>query len=277
LNPKGTSQIGATRGLRALGTSVSNGNIVVELRDGVLALTLNRPQKLNILDIDTRKALLKAFKEHEDDDRVRCVVLSSRGEVFSAGADLKYVIKLTPAKATGYAKFVKSILGYIEAYPKPTIGVVSGLAVGGALELLLVLDIVVASPEAKFGLTELNVGLIPGGGGSQRLPRQIGVRKAKEMIFTGELISAQEALDLGLVNRVVPREALVGEVDKICARIKEKSPVGLRLAKESVNRSYHSDCKEGLQRENRMYTSLLASADAKKRLKAFFEGRHERR
>jgi enoyl-CoA hydratase len=205
---------------------VSSENILVEVNSGVLALTLNRPEKLNVLDLETRKSLVNAMRAHIHDDEVRCVLISSRGEAFSAGADLRYILELTPSKARAYTRFVRSVLDFVESYPKPTIAIVDGIAVGGALELLLVLDIVIASPNAKFGLTELNVGLIPGGGGSQRLPRLVGIRKAKEMVFTGSLITAEEALSLGLVNRVVAKESLMEEARRICDRIMSKNPGG---------------------------------------------------
>ncbi len=197
--------------------------------------------------------------------------------MFSAGADLNRLLRLNEAKANAYRKFVRSFLDYLESYPKPTIGEVEGLAVGGGLELLLALDIVVASTEAKFGLTELNVGLIPGGGGSQRLPRFVGVRKAKEMIFTGNLISAQEALELGLVNRVVPKQDLREEVKQLCDRIMLKSPVGLRLAKEAINQTLYMNLREGLNLENEMYLAVLTSDEARERMRGFLEKRKNHR
>jgi len=255
--------------------SVSSESILVELNGGVLHLTLNRPDRLNILDVETRRSLMSALKTLENSSEVRCVLMSSKGEVFSAGADLRYILELSELQAREYTAFVKSVLDYVEAYPKPTIGLVDGLAVGGALELLLALDMVLATPNARFGLTELNVGLIPGGGGSQRLPRIVGVRKAKEMIFTGSLINADEALSLGLVNRVVPRESLMAEAMKICEKITAKSPAGLRLAKQSLNQSLYSSMGDGLRFENALYTSMVASPDAKERIKAFLERRKE--
>jgi enoyl-CoA hydratase len=254
---------------------VSSENILVEVNGGVLALTLNRPEKLNVLDLETRKSLVNAMKAHIHDDEVRCVLISSRGEAFSAGADLRYILELTPSKARAYTRFVRSVLDFVESYPKPTIAIVDGIAVGGALELLLVLDIVIASPNAKFGLTELNVGLIPGGGGSQRLPRLVGIRKAKEMVFTGSLISAEEALSLGLVNRVVAKESLMEEARRICDRIMSKNPRGLALAKRAINESMYENLAEGLRRENAMYQVVASSSEAKARIKSFLERRRD--
>ena len=250
-------------------------SILVELRGDVLVLTLNRPETLNVLDVQTRRDLLTAMKSRETDDGVRCVVIAARGDVFSAGADLRYILELNDSEARDYASFVRSVLDYVEAYPKPTIGLVDGIAVGGALELLLTLDLVIATPGARFGLTELNVGLIPGGGGSQRLPRLVGVRKAKEMIFTGNLVPADEALSLGLVNKVVPKESLMDEAMKLCERIRSKSPTGLKLAKQAVNQSLYKELDEGLGLENAMYQSIVGSTDAKERIKNFLERRKQ--
>ena len=250
---------------------MSSRNVLVELTGGALSLTLNRPERLNVLDLETRKELVAALKAHEADDSVRCVVISSKGSVFSAGADLNYILELTPAGVGEYAEFVRSVLDYVEAYPKPTIGLVNGTAVGGALALLLPLDLLIATHNAKFGLTELNVGLIPGGGGSQRLPRVVGIRKAKQMLFTGSLISADEALARGLVNMVVPEDALAEEARKLCERIESKSPTGLKLAKLALNQSLHKSFEDGLRQESALYETVASSADAKERIRKFLE------
>ena len=252
---------------------LSNENILVELNGGALCLTFNRPERLNVLDMETRKELVAVLKAHEGNESVKCVVISSKGNVFSAGADLNYILGLTPAKAAEYAEFVRTVLDYVEAYPKPTIGLVNGTAVGGALELLLTLDLLIATSNAKFGLTELNVGLIPGGGGSQRLPRMVGIRKAKQMIFTGSLISADEALARGLVNMVVSEDALAKETRKLCERIESKSATGLRLAKLALNHSLHKSLEEGLRQESTLYETVVSSTEAKERIRKFLEKR----
>ena len=250
--------------------------LLVELNAGVLSLTLKRPEKRNVLDMATRKILLASMKAHERSDDVRCVVISSEGSVFSGGADLRHILSLTRSKAREYTKFVRSLLDYIEAYPKPTIGLVNGAAVGGGLELLLALDVVLATPNAKFGLPELNVGLIPGGGGSQRLPRFVGMRKAKEMIFSGSLISAEEAFAIGLVSRVVPEERLEEEARRLCQQIISKSPMALRQAKVAINRSFFTNLSEGLRCENALYESVIASSETKERIKDFLENKKDR-
>jgi enoyl-CoA hydratase/carnithine racemase len=205
------------------------------------------------------------------------VVVSAPGKVFSAGADIKFLLQLDEVKAKEYTKFVRSFLDYLEGYPKPTIGEIEGVAVGGGLELLLALDIVIAGTDAKFGQTELNVGLIPGGGGTQRLPRIVGVRRGKEMIFTGNLISAQEAMEIGLVNKVVPTGDLTEEVKKLCEGIMRKSPESLRMAKEAINETYSMPLREGLDFENEMYPAVLTSAEGRRRMRSFLDKRKEPR
>lgn len=245
----------------------------VAVEDGVLRITLNRPDRMNILGVETRKQILEAMKKHESDSGVDCVIISSEGKVFSAGADLNYLLTLDEKSARAYAKFVRTFLGYVEGYPKPTMGVVDGMAVGGGLELLMALDIVLASTEARFGQTELNVGLIPGGGGSQRLPRIVGARKAKEMIFTGRLISADEALEWGLVNKVVEPALLQEEAAKIVASIRTKSQDNLRLVKRVMEQGLSRGLEAGLELESDGYARVLASKEAKKSITEFLRGR----
>lgn len=243
----------------------------------MLRVTLNRPDRMNVLTVDTRKRILEVLRAHESDAGVSCVLFASQGKVFSAGADLNHLLTLEGKRAEAYSVFVRSFLDYVEGYPKPTVGLVGGVAVGGGLELLLTLDIIIASPEARFGQTELNVGLIPGGGGSQRLPRAVGARKAKEMIYTGDLISAREALELGLVNRVVSARALQAEAARICERIKSKDRGNLRLVKEAINAGLSMSLKDGLEFETKLYSNVLRSRETKRRIEAFLHGRGQSR
>ncbi|TLY00265.1 MAG: enoyl-CoA hydratase/isomerase family protein [Thaumarchaeota archaeon] len=248
-------------------------NIEVQESNAILTITLSRPDRLNILDLETRKEILRVLETYESNREIRCLLLTARGEVFSAGADIRYLLSLDNKASREYAGFVRSFLTYVESYPKPVVGAVNGTAVGGGLELLLVLDIVVASSEARFGQTELNVGLIPGGGGSQRLPRLIGVRKAKEMIYTGGLLSAEEALRLGLVNIVVEKERLMEEALSVCERVRSKSPMALKLAKRAINSALSMSLQDGLAFESELYSKILSSRDAKEGLRAFLEKR----
>jgi len=247
------------------------GPVLWNVEDGVLTVELNRVREMNILDVPTRKRILQLLKRHEKKGAVRCVVVFARGEVFSAGADLRFLLGLRGNRAKAYAKFVREFLDYVANYPKPTIGVVNGLAVGGGVELLMALDIIIASPESRFGQTELRVGLIPGGGGTQRLPRTVGMRKAKEMVFTAGLISAQEAYEWGLVNRVVPRESLLVETNKLCEKLKSMNQSNLRLVKKLMNRGSGMDLAEALRMESKAYSTVLESPEAKASIRAFLK------
>lgn len=242
--------------------------ITVSINNNALTITLNRPERLNTLTINLRKEIMDVLKRHKDDD-IACVIFDSAGDVFSAGADIRYLLSLKGKDVNKYAKFVLSFLKYIENYPKITIGLVKGIAVGGGLELLLALDIVIASPEAKFGQTEVKLGLIPGGGGTQRLTKIVGVRKAKELIFTGRLISAEEALRIGLINQVADKSKLFEEAMNYCALLDSMSKLALRLAKKAVNASLQKPLNEGLIFENMLYQIALWSNESRKRMSAF--------
>jgi enoyl-CoA hydratase/carnithine racemase len=250
--------------------------VLWNVHDGALTLELNRVGQMNILDVPTRKRLLEVLRRHEKDDAVKCAVITARGDVFSAGADLSFLLGLRGSRAKSYARFVREFLHYVENYPKPTIGVVSGLAVGGGVELLMALDIVIATPEARFGQTELKVGLIPGGGGTQRLPRSVGMMKAKEMVFTAGIISAQEAYEWGVVNHVVPRESVALETKKLCERLKSMNQSNLRLVKKLMNKGSSMDLTDALRMESEAYSAVLDSPETKAAIRAFLKGSHRK-
>jgi len=247
------------------------GPVLWNVQDGVLTVELNRVREMNILDVPTRKRILQILRRHEKDEAVKCAVITAHGDVFSTGADLNFLLRLRGSRAKSYAKFVREFLDYVENYPKPTIGVVSGLAVGGGLELLMALDMVIATPEARFGQTELKVGLIPGGGGTQRLPRLVGMRKAKEMAFTAGLISAQEAYEWGLVNRVVPEESVLFETKKLCEKLSPMSQSNLRLVKDLMNKGSSMGLADALRMESEFYSKILDSPKTKAAIKAFLK------
>ena len=242
--------------------------------DGVLRIELDSADKMNILSVETRRGIMDAMKAHESDDRICCVVISSLGKVFSAGADLRQLVRLDRKGARTYSKFVLAFLDYVENYPRPTIGVVDGVAVGGGLELLMTLDMVIATPRSSFGQTELNVGLIPGGGGSQRLPRIVGIRKAKELIYTGNLLSAEEALRSGLLTKVVDPDDLQDELSKIFERLKSKNQSNLRLVKKLINEGFGGGLHSGLEKESGAYSKVLGSRLTKADINRFLERRN---
>ncbi len=239
-------------------------------------ITINRTEVMNALNLEVRKEILKVLDNAEKDDTVKALVITGAGEkAFSAGADIKMFQTMTPFVAKEYLKVTKGASNRIENFPKPVIAAVNGYAIGGGLELALSCDIIVACEDAKFGQSEVNVGIIPGVGGTQRLPRHVGIKKAKEMIFTGDLIDAKSALEIGLVNSIVPKADLMNSVESLVAKITSKSPLVLRLAKEALNRS-NAGLKEGLDYESALFALCFASNDQKEGANAFLEKRKPR-
>jgi enoyl-CoA hydratase len=237
-------------------------------------ITLNRPEVMNALNLQIRKDILSALDLAEKDDDVQVVILTGAGDkAFSAGADVKMFETMTPFIAREYLKTSKGASNRIENFPKPVIAMVNGHAIGGGLELAMSCDIMVATANAKFGQTEINVGLIPGVGGTQRLPRRIGIHRAKELIFTGDLIDATEAQKLGIANHVfATKEEMMSFVGGLVEKISSKSPLILRLAKDAVNRSA-AGLKEGLDYESVLFEFCFSTNDQKEGAKAFLEKR----
>jgi len=237
-------------------------------------ITLNRPEVMNALNLEIRKEILSALDSAEKDDAIRAVVLTGTGEkAFSAGADIKMFQTMTPFLALEYLKTSKGAAERIESFPKPIIAAINGYAIGGGLELAMSCDIIVASANAKFGQAEINVGAIPGVGGTQRLPRLVGIKRAKEMVFTGDLIDSTEALKLGLVNHVFPtQEEMMKFVEILVEKISAKSPIILRLAKEALNRSM-TGLREGLDYESTLFSFCFSTVDQKEGANAFLEKR----
>ncbi len=248
------------------------GEILFKKQGSCITVEINRPEKNNVLDNTLRKKIVEYLKDYEKDGSIKCVVFRSNGKNFSAGADLNYLLSIDKSTVEEYTNYVRTFLDYIQNYPKVTIGAVQGIAVGGGLELILALDLVVAAEDSRFGQTELNVGLIPGGGGTQRLPRTAGLRMAREMIFTGRLISAQEALDCGIINRAVPETSLMEETMKMAGRISQKSSLSISLAKEAIN-SQWKPLEDAFSLETRLYSQILLHNDGKEGIKAFLEKR----
>jgi len=249
-------------------------NIIYEKKDGVAWIIINRPQVMNALDIESRKEMLAALQDAESDETVRAVILTGAGDkAFSAGADLRIFRDMNAIEARRYVKLAKQVARTIETLSKPVIAVVKGYAFGGGLELVLSCDLVIATEDARFGQTEINVGLIPGVGGTQRLPRAIGIRKAKELIYTGQVIDAQEAYRLGLVNKVVPKEKLDEALNEVLTQIKSKSPLILKLAKQAVNKAFETDLLTGLDYESELFVYCFTTEDQKEGARAFLEKR----
>ncbi len=247
-------------------------SLVLTTTDGpVTTLTLNRPQALNALSPALMNELLAAIAAADTDPQVRAIVLTGGPRVFAAGADIKAMADATPVEMAASATFTRWTS--IAACRTPIIAAVSGYALGGGCELAMLCDIIIASDTAQFGQPEVNIGIIPGAGGTARLTRALGPYRAMELILTGATLSAQEALQHGLVNRVCPAEAVVAEAQRLAAIIASKAPVAVRMAKEAVRAAADTTVREGLAIEERNFYLLFATADQKEGMRAFIEKR----
>jgi enoyl-CoA hydratase len=249
-------------------------NIIYQLDGGIATITFNRPKALNALNAALIAELSQALDGIAADENIRVLVLTGAGEKsFVAGADISELATFNPLQAKRFAKFGHGVINKLQQLPIAVIAAVNGFALGGGTEIALGCDFIYASENAKFGQPEINLGIIPGFGGTQRLPRLIGVNMAKEMIFTGKLISAAEALRLGLVNKVVAPEALMDEVMKTAGEIASKGKVSLRAAKQAVNTGINADLATGLNIEIDAFALCMASTDSKEGTTAFLEKR----
>ncbi len=247
--------------------------ILVERRNRVAIITINRPEKRNALNIKTREEGALALEELSADAEVRVVVFTGAGDkAFIAGADIAE-FKGRTAITQREVMLGRSLFTAIDNFPKPVIAMVNGYCLGGGCELALSCDLRIASDKASFGQPEINLGIIPGGGGTQRLTRLIGEGKAMELILTGDIIDAQTAYNLGLVNMVVPAADLEAKTMEIANRIAEKSPVALRMAKEAVKLASRSNLDEGLRREVDLFALCFSSEDKDEGVTAFLEKR----
>ncbi len=249
-------------------------NLLYETRDGVAFVTVNRPDKLNALNAETISELARAFCAVRDDAKVGAVILTGSGEkAFIAGADIGDLSKLDARGAKQAALLGQEVMGLIEHLGKPVIAAVNGFALGGGCEIALACTFRVASENARFGQPEVNLGLIPGYGGTQRLTRLVGRGRGLELVLTGDQVDAQEALRIGLVNHVYPREKLLAEAEGIARKILSKAPLAVRAALEAVNRGLETTLEEGLLLEADLFGLCAASEDWKEGTKAFLEKR----
>ena len=237
----------------------------------VALIELNRPKELNALNLQLMGELRDALKQLDDDDSVRAIVLTGNERAFAAGADIKQMAGKTAIDMFNIDQF--STWDQIKKTKKPIIAAVSGFALGGGCELAMTCDMIIASETAQFGQPEIKIGVMPGAGGTQRLTKALGKAKAMEMVLTGKFISAEEAEKHGLVNRVVPVELYLDEALKLAGEIAKMSPVAVKLAKESVNRSFETGLDEGLYFERKNFYMCFASEDQKEGMNAFVEKR----
>ena len=248
--------------------------ILYEVKDGIAKITLNRPEVLNAINPQLTADLNAAMKDAEDDPNVRVVIVAGAGRAFCAGADIKEFLAFpTLADMQGRIEKREREFRPDETYTKPVIAMVHGYCLGGGFEIAQQCDLIVASEDAKFGQPEINVVGIPGMGGTQRLPRLIGPKKALELIMTGDAIDAREAERLGVVNKVVPREKLEGAVNELAQKLASKSPVFLRFAKAAVYRGLELPLKDALAWETMLFATCFTTEDQKEASRAFVEKR----
>jgi enoyl-CoA hydratase len=243
--------------------------------DGIVTITLNRPKRLNALSIQLKEELAMAFEAVGNDPEALVVILTGGEKCFCAGADIKERAKIQATQAEAYFNRRKSHEFYcaIENFEKPVIAAISGVAVGGGCELSLVCDMRIASETARFGVPEVKLGMIPAAGGTQRLPRIIGMTKAKELLYTGEFMDAQEAYRVGLVNQVVPVEQLIEAARALAAKLIGHPPLAVKFAKRAVNAGMDIDITSALDFESYCAALLSVSEDRKEGFNAFVEKR----
>jgi enoyl-CoA hydratase len=253
--------------------SSSYETLLLERRDRIAIITINRPEKRNALNIKTREEGASLLEELRDDESVGVVVFTGAGDkAFIAGADIGEFAGRT-ALTQRDVMMGRSLFTAIDTFPKPIIAMINGYCLGGGCELALACDIRISSETASFGQPEINLGIIPGGGGTQRLTKLVGEGKAMELILTGDIINAQTAYNLGLVNMVVPAADLEAKTMEMANRIAEKSPVALRMAKEAVKLAARSNLDEGLRREVDLFALCFSSEDKDEGVSAFLEKR----
>ena len=249
-------------------------NLLYETRDGIAFITVNRPKLLNALNAKTVAELGEAFNAASEDAAVRVVVLTGAGEkAFVAGADINELSVQTPVEGQRYARAGQAVFDAIENLGKPVIAAVNGFALGGGCELAMACSFRVAADNAVFGQPEVKLGLIPGYGGSQRLPRLVGKGRALEIILTGDMIKAEEAYRIGLANQVVPQTELSAAVEKLAGKIMANAPLAVQFCLDAVNRGVEMTQAEGLYLEATLFGLCCTTEDMKEGTKAFLEKR----
>ncbi|WP_440007654.1 enoyl-CoA hydratase/isomerase family protein [Halomicrococcus sp. SG-WS-1] len=247
--------------------------IRLDVEDGVATLTVDRPDRLNAMNVETLTSLKEALAEAEAAD-ARVLVLTGAGEdAFVAGADIGYMQDLSTAEAQAYAELGHEVADAIETFPAPVIAAINGYAFGGGCELALACDLRVASEDAVLGQTEIDLGIVPGWGGTQRLSRLVGDELARRLVFFGERVDAQDAHEMGLVGDVVAHDQLDDYVAEMADDLAAKPAFALEAAKEALNQVHESDQTAGLRYERRLWSSLFGTHDQREGMAAFVEDR----
>jgi enoyl-CoA hydratase/carnithine racemase len=253
---------------------MQNDILLTDQQDQILTITLNRPSVMNSCNFDLLKAMKQLFENIHFDPNIRVVIITGSGDrAFCAGADLKERATMSERQVKEFIFTIRNLFTFIENMSKPVIAAINGIALGGGTELALACDIRIAAESAMMGLTETRLAIIPGAGGTQRLPRLVGRGKAKELIFTGKRISASEALSIGLLNAVYPSESLMDESIKMAKMICETGPIAIQQAKYAINHGLETDLNTGLAIESNAYWITIPTQDRQEGLNAFREKR----
>jgi len=248
-------------------------NLLIEKSEGICTVKINNPISLNALNTDVLSDLEKAFDELKKDESVNVVILTAEGKAFVAGADIAYMKDLSVLEAKKFGEDGSRIFRKIETLDKVVIAAVNGFALGGGCELCMACDIRIASAKAKFGQPEVGLGITPGFSGTQRLPRLVGLGKAKELIYTGNIIKADEAFSIGLVNKVVEPELLMDEAYEMAKKINSNARLAVKYCKESINKGIETDIETGMSYESNMFSLCFATDDQREGMTAFIEKR----
>jgi enoyl-CoA hydratase/carnithine racemase len=254
--------------------SLALSNILYEKKGSIAYVTVNRPKVLNALNTPTWKDLRAAFEDARDDAAVRGVILTGAGDkAFIAGADIGELAHATPVVAEQSSRFGQAVLDLIENLGKPVIAAVNGFALGGGCETAMACTIRIAAETAKFGQPEVTLGLVPGGGGTQRLPRLVGKGRALQLMLSGEMISAQEAYRIGLVNEIVASTELIARAETVLNKIAANAPIAIKFALEAANKGLETSQGEGLLLEASYFGLCAATEDKREGTTAFLEKR----
>jgi enoyl-CoA hydratase len=249
-------------------------NLLIAHDGAVITVTINRPNALNALNPATLWELQRCCEALRQDKTARCVVITGAGErAFVAGADIAAMEQMSAVDGRSFALFGQGVMRQLELLPIPVVAAVNGFALGGGLELALACDIILAASTAKFGQPEINLGIIPGFGGTQRLARRIGMEAARRLIYTGELIGADEALRLGLVSRVLPPAEVLPEAGKLAATLAAKAPVALQQAKAAINTGSDIDLDDACRYEAEAFAVAFGTNDRAEGMRAFLDKR----
>ena len=248
-------------------------NIIVDKEDGVGIVKMNRPTAMNALNSEILQELSKAISDLSESDQVSVIVITGEGKAFVAGADIAEMKDMSADEANEFSKIGQGVFEKIAKTDKPVIAAVNGFALGGGCELALACDIRIASDKAKLGQPEVNLGIIPGFAGTQRLSRLVGAAKAKELIFTGDMVDAQTAHSIGLVNQVVPAEKLMDVCMEMAKKIASKGPTAVKLAKKVIDEGIQVNLDDGTTLESDRFAECFAGGEAKEGMSAFLEKR----